>query len=138
MDESIGSLTVFFEDPFWVGVFQRTTQEGLCACRVVFGGEPTDRQVYAFVLENYYRLAFSQPVEGPADRMAENPKRRQRQAQRQQRQAGAGTRSQQALKLQQEARKQEREQTGKAAREAERRRRFDQKQEKRKQKHRGR
>ena len=33
-------LTVFFEDPFWVGVFERVSCGKLSAAKVTFGGEP--------------------------------------------------------------------------------------------------
>ena len=36
-------LTVYFEPPFWVGLYQREDEEGFQACRVVFGGEPRDQ-----------------------------------------------------------------------------------------------
>ena len=31
------SLTVFFEDPFWVGVFERVDDGKLSVCKVTFG-----------------------------------------------------------------------------------------------------
>jgi hypothetical protein len=55
-------LTVFFDDPFWVGVFERTDGGLLETARVVFGSEPKDYEVYAFILENYYKLGFSRPI----------------------------------------------------------------------------
>ena len=42
MQKSRASFTVFFEDPFWVGVYEREEPGGLTACRVVFGAEPKD------------------------------------------------------------------------------------------------
>ena len=35
-----GSLTVLFEDPFWIGLFEMIDQQGLRACKVTFGAEP--------------------------------------------------------------------------------------------------
>lgn len=29
-----GSLTVLFEDPFWIGLFEMIDQQGLRACKV--------------------------------------------------------------------------------------------------------
>jgi len=72
-------LTVFFEEPFWVGVFERSEDGLLETSRVVFGSEPKDYEVYAFVLEHYNRLGFSRPVKaktGPERKI--NPKRLQR------------------------------------------------------------
>ncbi len=44
------SLTVFFEDPFWVGVFERIEDGKLSVCKVTFGAEPKDYDVLDFVL----------------------------------------------------------------------------------------
>lgn len=46
MQKSRASFTVFFEDPFWVGVYEREEPGGLTACRVVFGAEPKDGEIY--------------------------------------------------------------------------------------------
>ena len=45
-----GSLTVLFEDPFWIGLFEMINQQGLRACKVTFGAEPTDKEVMEFKL----------------------------------------------------------------------------------------
>lgn len=37
MDKVSGKLTVFFEEPFWVGVFEHISDERLSACKVTFG-----------------------------------------------------------------------------------------------------
>ena len=34
------TLTVFFDDPFWVGVFERIEDGKLFVCKVTFGAEP--------------------------------------------------------------------------------------------------
>ena len=36
------SLTVLFEDPFWVGIFERIDDGKLSVCKVTFGAEPKD------------------------------------------------------------------------------------------------
>ena len=36
MDKVTGRLTVFFEDPFWVGIFERIEGDRLSACRAAF------------------------------------------------------------------------------------------------------
>ena len=41
---SQGSLTVLFEDPFWIGLFELADREGLRVCKVTFGAEPTERK----------------------------------------------------------------------------------------------
>ena len=42
MDEVTGKLTVFFEDPFWVGVFERIDHGRLSVSKVTFGAEPKE------------------------------------------------------------------------------------------------
>ena len=53
------SLTVFFEEPFWVGVFERIEDGKLSACKVTFGAEPKDYEVWDYILHHYYELVFS-------------------------------------------------------------------------------
>ena len=51
MDESIGKLTVYFDAPFWVGVFERIEDEKLSVCKITFGAEPKDYEILEFVLK---------------------------------------------------------------------------------------
>ena len=138
MDKVYGKLTGFFEDPFWVGVFERTENGRLSVCKVTFGAEPKEYEVREFVMKNYDRLKFSPPVDVAVKKETANPKKLQREARKQTQQTGIGTKSQQALQLQREENKLERQEIGKEIREAEKQRRFDLKQQKRKEKHRGR
>ena len=138
MDRVSGRLTVFFEEPFWVGVFERISECRLSVCRIVFGAEPKDYEVYDFVLKNYYRLRFSPAVAAGAKEAGRNPKRIKREVRSQVQNAGLGTKSQQALKLQQEQLKAERKTVRREKREAERKRQFELKQQKKKEKRRGR
>lgn len=138
MDKISGKLTVFFEEPFWVGVFERVSEETLSACKVTFGAEPKDYEVYDFILKNYYQLRFSSTVAVDVKEDSRNPKRVQREVRKQVQNTGIGTKSQQALKLQQEQMKTERKVASRERREAERERRFELKQEKRREKRRGR
>ena len=130
-------LTVFFEEPFWVGVFERRDGSGLSVSRVVFGAEPKDAEVWDFVLHGYYGLHFSPSVDAPVRERAINPKRMQRQARRQTQSAGVGTKSQQALQLQREQMKTERHQFTREQLLAEQERQFALRQLKRREKHRG-
>ena len=138
MDKVSGKLTVFFEEPFWVGVFERVADGKLSVCKVTFGVEPKDYEVYEFVLNNYYRLRFSLAVATDIKEAGRNPKRVQREVRKQVQNSGIGTKSQQALKLQQEQLKIERKVVSREQREAEKQRRFELKQQKRKEKHKGR
>ena len=91
MDSSFGKLTVFFEDPFWVGVFERIENGKLSVCKVTFGSEPKDYEVWEFVLKYYYQLKFSPSVDVVVKKEATNPKRVQREARKQSASSGIGT-----------------------------------------------
>ena len=54
MDRGKAGLTVFFEGPFWVGVFERVEDGKLSVCRVVFGSEPRDYEVWEFIILYVY------------------------------------------------------------------------------------
>ena len=99
-------LTVFFEPPFWVGVYERQEGGRYTVSKMTFGAEPKEYEVYAFVLKTWSRWQFSPAVEaqGWAARQS-NPKRRQREIRRQLQSSGVGTKAQQALSLQREQNK---------------------------------
>lgn len=130
-------LTVYFDEPFWVGVFERTEGGRLSVCKVTFGAEPRDFEVLEFVESNYCKLKFSPTVEATVRKLPTNPKRIQREVRRQMQSTGIGTKSQQALQLQREQNKLERKTASRQEREAEDKRKFEQRQQKRKEKHRG-
>lgn len=137
MERSSITLTVLFDTPFWVGVFERIENGKLTVAKVTFGAEPRDYEVHDFVLKHFYDLKFSPAVAAEEHRTSENPKRRQRAARKQMQETGIGTKSQQALQLQLEAAQTERKHANKEQREAEKQRQFDLKQHKRKERHRG-
>ncbi len=137
MGEVKGKLTVFFEEPFWVGVFERYEAGKLSVAKVTFGAEPKDYDVYQFILEHYYDLQFSPTVTAAAKETKKNPKRMSRDARNQMQKIGIGTKSQQALKLQQEQNKQQRKVKSREQKLAEAERMFELKQQKKKEKHRG-
>lgn len=105
MNRSSVTLTVLFDAPFWVGVFERVEDNKLTVAKVIFGAEPKDYEIYDFILKNFYRLKFSPSLIIENNRTFENPKRKQRAARKQMQKTGIGTKSQQALQLQLEARK---------------------------------
>ena len=130
-------LTILFDDPFWIGLYEREDTE-YSVCRIVFGAEPRDQEVYAYLLEHWRTLRFSPPRPGTEHLPPpKSPKRRQREARRMTQAAGIGTKAQQALQLQREAGKKERRTFTRQQREAERERQFALRQEKRREKHRG-
>ena len=137
MDETVGKLSVFFEDPFWVGVFEITQNGELSVAKVTFGAEPKDYEVFEFVLKHYYHLQFSPAVKVTVKEKHTNPKRMQREAKKQMADTGIGTKSQQALKLQHEQFKTERKIKSREQKQADEQRLFELKQQKKKEKHKG-
>ena len=134
---NILTLTVFFEEPFWVGVFERISDGKLSVCKVTFGAEPKDYEIYDFILTRYVNLKFSGTVAADVRKTADNPKRRQRNVKKQLHNTGIGTKSQQALQQQREAFKIERKRITKEQRDMEKRHQYEIKKRKRKEKHSG-
>lgn len=137
MDKIGGKLQVFFEEPFWVGIFEHIENGKLSVAKVTFGTEPKDYEIQAYIQKYYFNLKFSPAVSTNVKEMKINPKRMQRVAKRQIQESGIGTKSQQALKLQQEQSKQKRKIRKREQKEADERRMFELKQQKKKKKHRG-
>ncbi|CBL19741.1 MULTISPECIES: YjdF family protein [Clostridia] len=137
MDKASGKLTVYFEEPFWVGVFERIEDGKLSVAKVTFGAEPKDYEVQEYIQKYYFSLKFSPTVDTVVKDIKRNPKRMQREAKKQMQETGIGTKSQQALKLQQEQNKQERKVRSREKKEADELRMFELKQQKKREKHRG-
>lgn len=139
METAKSKLTVLFDPPFWVGVFERESGGRYEACKLTFGAEPRDAEVWACVLAHYDRLDFSPAlaVQRAPDRTV-SPKRAQRLARRQTQSAGVGTKAQQALQLQREQAGRERRALSREERAAEQERRYRLHQQKRRARHRGR
>ena len=137
MDKVNGKLTVFFEEPFWVGIFERIEDGKLSVAKVTFGSEPKDYEVQEYIQKYYYSLQFSPAVATVVKETKSNPKRMQRDAKKQMQENGISTKSQQALKMQQEQNKQERKSKSRERKAAEEIRMFELKQQKKKEKHKG-
>ena len=138
MDKEVIKLTVYFADPFWVGVAERIAGGHLSAAKITFGAEPKDYEIAGFIQRHFYELRFSQSVPTERREAKKNPKTAQRDAKRQMQQVGIGTKSQQALKLQHEEKRLEGRKKNREEKQAKAERLFLLKQQKRKEKHRGR
>ena len=136
MDKVNGKLTVYFEEPFWVGVFERIEDGKLFVAKVTFGAEPKDYEVQDYIQKYYFSLKFSPAVETVVKDIKRNPKRMQREAKKMLK-TGIGTKSQQALKLQQEQNKQKCKERSRRKKEAQEQRMFELKQQKKREKHKG-
>lgn len=137
METTSLTLTVFFDDPFWVGVFERVDGETLSVCKVTFGAEPRDVEVLQLVLNQFRRLSFGAAGTAEQPIHYRNPKRRQRAARQAAAAQGVGTKAQQALAQQREAGKMAQRTQARAAREEKAAARYAAKRAKRKKKHRG-
>ncbi|MGN0543025.1 MAG: YjdF family protein [Acutalibacteraceae bacterium] len=133
------SLTVLFDDPFWVLLYEREYGKKYEVCKITFGAEPKSFEVYDFLLKNYNRLKFSPGI--ASDRIDDerriNPKRQQREIKKLSEQTGIGTKAQQALKLQHEQNKTERKIRSREIKEAEKDRQYELRRERKKEKHKG-
>ena len=133
------SLTVLFETPFWVGVYERMDGGRYAVCKIMFGAEPKDHEIWDFLLKNWSKLKFSPPIK--AKRVEErkiNPKRMQREIHSKLQEPGIGTKAQQALKLQHEQNKLERKSASREQRDAKKERQYELHRQKKREKHRGR
>ena len=97
-----GSLTVFYEGPFRVGVFVRVENVKLYVAKVTFFSEPSDKEIFEFINNYYHKLQFSPEVDAKVKPEIKNPKRKLKEAKKDIRQKGIGTKVQEALKKQHE------------------------------------
>lgn len=131
-------LTVYFEEPFWVGIFERRENREYQAARFIFGSEPKDYEVYEMLLKEFHNLRFSKPI--PEDKHNEkkiNPKKLQKKIKSELEKSGSCTKAQAAIKLQQEQNKTERHKRSKEEKEQEEERKFELRKRKKKEKHKG-
>lgn len=99
MDKIVSRFTVFFEEPFWVGVFECESRKKYEVCKITFGAEPTDAEIYEFLQKrwNGIRTVSCPRTASPAEKR-KNPKRIQREISAVLHQKPAGTMAQNALK----------------------------------------
>jgi hypothetical protein len=133
-------LTVFFDGQFWVGVAEAQRDDGVKVARHLFGPEPTDSEVFAFVLRTLPGLLDAAPSVSPGEAAApaaSNPKRRKREAAAAVRAQGVSSYAQEVLKRDLEARQHARQIVTRQQREDERAYKRQRTVEKAKEKHRG-
>lgn len=49
------SLTIWFENPFWIGLYERIDGDKYEVCKITFGAEPKDYEIYDFLLKNWHK-----------------------------------------------------------------------------------
>ena len=138
MDKLSVTFTVTFDGRFYVGVCVKKCDGKLLACKTVFGAEPKDGEVLAFVKSQWYDMRFGAVESDEIQNDRKNPKARRREIRRAVAASSAvGTKSMQALKRQVEERKIERNAAAKERKEAEADERFRLRREKKREKHKG-
>ncbi len=135
-------ILVHFEDPFWVGLFEKIEDGHYSAARWVFGSEPTDLEVYTLIKNNKIKLNYSKPVKVENDIMPDdisviNPKRLQRMASKELKSKAGTKKAYDAIKKEREAGKIEVKKIGREEKEAIQKMKFELKQVKKKKKHNG-
>lgn len=136
-------LTILFNNPFWIGVFEESKGEDYKVCKVTFGAEPKDAEVYDFIVQNYYKLKFKIIEDDKKDGIITsdfekiNPKRIQKLIKKEVQNKGICTKAQAALKAQHEENKIERKKKSKEEKESEKQKLYELKKYKRREKHKG-
>ena len=134
-------LTILFDPPYWIGLIEAETDGLLYAARYIFGAEPCDPEVYAFVQHDLLPLMRTMTVGLPIDSAAKprriNPKRMQRDIRREVLRTDVPSKAHEAMRLQIEANTQERLTVSHAERDAKRQHKRDLAAAKAKAKHKG-
>ena len=52
------SLTILFEEPFWIGLFEIIEGNQMQVCKVTFGAEPTDQELMEFIDKRWNQPIF--------------------------------------------------------------------------------
>ena len=135
-------VTVLLENSFWVGIFERTDESNYAVARNIFGGEPTDAELYEFITHHCGELKFTAPQKFTLVIKRINPKRLQREVKKEMEKLKAQggpkeSMAQEALRLELEKNKKIKKARSRQEKEADSERKFALNQAKRKQKHRG-
>lgn len=138
--EVSSTLKVYHDGQFWVGMVEHVERAELSVAHVVFGAEPSNEEIYAWVLEHWSSLQLSEAcvsVDSRSGRMAGNPKRRAREVAKAMKARGTSTTSQLALARERERAKGEARSARRLSHEQNKRERWELRCEKRRRKHRG-
>lgn len=132
------TFTVFFEAPFWKGIYEREENNKISVAIVIFGAEPKDIEIMQFINTHFQSLRFTKSLQIQQKiKVIQNYKRLQRNIKKQTEQKGISTKSQQALQQQRELLKTEKKQKYKMKKKLLQQQQFEMKQQKKKQKKKG-
>ncbi|WP_416353785.1 YjdF family protein [Agrilactobacillus fermenti] len=134
-------LTIFFDGSFWCGLVEVQCAKQVQVWKHVFGPEPKDAEVLAFVNKRLLAEWASVPCVSAITEQKQqyhiNPKRQQRLAHKLRKKPVLSTKAQAAMQAEREIKRVDRRHTTKANRLAEQQARFQQRQAKKLQKHKG-
>ncbi len=130
-------MRVLFEEPFYIGIFEKVENNKVYVAKVTFGKEPKDKELSVYLNENYYKLKWQISDEVVKDNEIKNPKRKQREARKEMLKKIVGTKSQNAIKKQYEENKVINKKKVREDKEVLDKIKYELKQKKRKEKHKG-
>lgn len=58
MKQSSCKLTVLFQNPFWIGIFEEECEKEYSVAKIALGAEPTEAKLYELILKNYNEIPF--------------------------------------------------------------------------------
>ncbi|GAU77286.1 YjdF family protein [Fusibacter sp. 3D3] len=138
----MNQLTVFYENSFWIGVFEETIDGKISICKVTFGAEPKGEELLNFITRYYFKLKFSgfynedaEFIQSASKRI--NPKRLQRLVSKEVSKVGISTKAQDAIRAERDSQKKLRHFKSKAFREQQEKIKFEKKQMQKKEKKKG-
>ena len=80
---SLCRLTVYFEDLFWIGLFELEDGSSYRVAKHVFGAEPANPEIFNFICIHFSHLHFSDKIQCiPQHAHHNNPKMQHRQINR--------------------------------------------------------
>lgn len=132
---------IYYEKGLWRGLFERTDIDGYTAAKKIFGAEPSDAEVYDFVLHHYDELNFGEQKEFILTVKRENPKRVRRELRKEMERLKETSRpstfAQDYMREQQELHKKSRKKASTHEKRAQAEEKFAKKQQKKKKKQKG-
>lgn len=134
-------VTVLIENSLWTAIFERNDPEGYAVARKIFGTEPSDPELYEFVLNNFHELKFTSPQEFKLIIKRKNYKRMQREVKKElsksKNDAPIVSHAQETLRIELEKNKKIKQTISKAEKELKLKQKFLEKQNKKKEKQKG-
>lgn len=138
IEKSSIKITILFDGAFWVGIFERYSDGCYSVAKHIFGNEPSNPELYDFLLQQGHKLKFTTPNEEEGVQAGKkNYKRLVREAKKEMNKQPTVTKAHMAIKKELEQHKQIKKHQTSDEKRSQLIARFQLKQEKKKQKHKG-